>query len=212
LQAAENTAQSPKSSVTTATPVSAEDVLRAQIYRLLAGFLSQSPTDTSIKTASKLSGDTGEFGLAISNFAKIAGRTDQAIADVEYHDLFIGVTRGELLPYGSYYQTGFLNEKPLANLRADMAEKNIERVVGLKEPEDHIASVLEIMAGLIEGSYNDPLPLSDQKKFFEKHVNSWVGIFFSDLEKAKKSVLYAPLGTIGRLFMKIEQDAFEMVR
>lgn len=212
LQVTENTTQLSETTTLSATPVSAEDALRAQIYRLLAGFLSQSPTQASLKVASQLSGDTSEFGSTISNFAKIAGRTDPATADTEFHDLFIGVTRGELLPYGSYYQTGFLNEKPLANLRADMAAQNIERVSGLNEPEDHIASVLEIMAGLIEGNYGDPLSLPEQKAFFNKHVDSWANHFFKDLEEAKKSVLYAPLGTVGRLFMNIEQGAFEMVQ
>lgn len=212
LQVTENAAQLSEASTMTATTVSAEDVLRAQIYRLLASFLSQSPTEISLKTASQLTGDTGEFGVAISNFAKIAGRTDHATAETEFHDLFVGVTRGELLPYGSYYQTGFLNEKPLANLRTYMAAQNIERVSDQKEPEDHIASVLEIMAGLIEGNYGGPLSLSEQKNFFNKHVDSWANHFFKDLEEAKKSVLYAPLGTVGRLFMKIEHGAFEMVQ
>ena len=162
LQVTESTAQLSEPSTGSTTPVSAEDTLRAEIYRLLAGFLSQSPTQTSLNTASGLTGDASEFGVAINNFAKIAGRSNPAAADTEFHDLFIGMTRGELLPYGSYYQTGFLNEKPLANLRRYMAAHNIERVSGLKEPEDHIASVLEIMAGLIEGNYGEPLSLSEQ--------------------------------------------------
>jgi len=187
-----------------------EDRLRVQIYRLLSNFLSRSPDKSSLEIAANLSGDDGEFGEAISNFAKIAAQATQTSSDTEFHDLFIGVTRGELLPYGSYYQTGFLNEKPLASLRAEMARTGIERIDELKEPEDHISSVLEMMAGLIEGTYGPPSSLAQQKKFFNKHVNSWASHFFIDLEGAKYSVLYAPLGTIGRLFMKIEQDAFEM--
>jgi len=212
LQPLENTDKSSGISVTGATGVSPEDRLRAQIYRLLAGFLSCSPDKASLEAAANLAGDESDFGIAASNFAKIAKQTTPEAADVEYHDLFIGVTRGELLPYGSYYQTGFLNEKPLAILRSDMAAKSIERVSDLKEPEDHIASVLEMMAGLIEGAYGTPLSLVEQKKFFDKHVNSWASHFFKDLEAAKSSVLYAPFGTMGRLFMKIEQDGFEMVR
>jgi TorA maturation chaperone TorD len=190
--------------------ISPEDKLRAQIYRLLAGYLSHSPEKSSLEAASVLKSDDGEFGEAIGNFAKIAARTTEDAADTEFHDLFVGVTRGELLPFGSYYQTGFLNEKPLAKLRADMAKLGIERVSEQKEPEDHIASVLEMIAGLIEGDYGQPLSLNEQKNFFDTHVNSWASHFFSDLEGAKKSVLYAPLGTIGRLFMNIERDAFEM--
>jgi TorA maturation chaperone TorD len=210
LQVAESTDISGLVNKTANHNVSPEDEMRAQIYRLLAGFLSRSPDRTSLDACSILEGDDGEFGKAISNFAKMAGHITQEAADTEFHDLFIGVTRGELLPFGSYYQTGFLNEKPLANLRADMAKLGIARVGGLKEPEDHIASVLEIMAGLIEGIYGVQLSLTEQRNFFETHVNSWASHFFKDLEGARYSVLYAPLGTIGGLFMTIEQSAFEM--
>ncbi len=210
MQVADTAKESGLSGSEFSIPMPPEDVLRAQIYRLLAGFLSLPPDNSRLKAASDLVGDDSEFGAAIGNFARIAGRIDVETADVEFHDLFIGVTRGELLPYGSYYQTGFLNEKPLANLRKEMARQGIERIGGLKDPEDHIASILEMMAGLIEGAYGDPVVPGKQKKFFEIHVNSWASHFFRDLEAAEYSVLYAPLGTIGRLFMKIEQDAFAM--
>lgn len=194
----------------TKTPLSPEDAQRAQVYRLIAGFLTNIPDKSRLDNAAGLVGDDSAFGQAINSFACLAGKTSVSAADTEFHDLFIGVTRGELLPFGSYYQTGFLNEKPLANLRADMARMNIERVDDQKEPEDHIAAVLEMMAGLIEGAYGEKASLAEQKAFFDRHVNSWASHFFKDLEEAKNSVLYVPLGTIGRLFMRIEQEAFEM--
>ena len=210
MQAAENMQNIDIMRMASVESVSPEDELRAQIYRLLAGFLSCAPDKHNLEAFAGLKGDEGEFGDAINNFAKMAGRASEDAADTEFHDLFIGVTRGELLPFGSYYLTGFLNEKPLAKLRADMTRLGIERINGLKEPEDHIASVMEMMAGLIDGAYGARLSLSEQKMFFDAHINSWAGQFFTDLEGAKYSVLYAPLGSIGRLFMKIEQSAFEM--
>ena len=210
MQAVGNTPNTDSIGAGLTLAVSAEDEMRTQIYRLLAGFLSCAPDKSTLAAFSSLKGDEGDFGEAVNNFAKMTGSVGEHAADSEFHDLFIGVTRGELLPFGSYYQTGFLNEKPLATLRADMAKLGVERIDALKEPEDHIASVLEIMAGLIDGAYGAPLSLAAQKSFFESHVNSWASHFFTDLEGAKYSVLYAPLGTIGRLFMKIEQSAFEM--
>ncbi len=210
VQTAENHKESEVAASPEAALLTTEDQMRAQIYRLLAVFLSSPPDNDSLQIAADLKGDEGEFGRAISNFSQVAQKLDTTTVETEFHDLFIGVTRGELLPFGSYYQTGFLNEKPLAILRADMAKAGIERVADLKEPEDHIASVLEMMAGLIEGAYGAPFSLDQQKTFFDNHINSWASHFFTDLEGAKYSVLYAPLGTIGRLFMKIEQDAFEM--
>ncbi len=210
MQILDNTGDVPSGQSAPSIVQTPEDVLRAQVYQLLAGFLSTPPSIEDLNIAASLVGDESEFGQVIGNFAKIAGKSDVATADTEYHDLFIGVTRGEILPYGSYYQTGFLNEKPLAKLRRDMDQLGIERVADLKEPEDHISSVLEIMAGLIEGAYGKPLSLAGQKRFFQEHIETWVPNFFSDLEAAKYSVLYAPLGTIGRLFMEIEKEAFEM--
>ena len=128
----------------------------------------------------------------------------------EYHTLFIGVGRGELLPYASYYLTGFLNEKPLAKLRNDMAERGVTRSADTSEPEDHAASVLEIMAGLIDGRFGAPATIEQQKEFFDAHVGSWMDVFFRDLAGASSSVLYAALAEVGAQFLEIETAAFRM--
>ena len=118
--------------------------------------------------------------------------------------------RGELLPYASYYLTGFLNEKPLARLRGHMGELGIERSPEVKEPEDHIATLCEMMSGLILGSFGTPLSVEDQHAFFNTHIATWATHFFKDLEAAEGSVFYAPIGKIGRAFMEIEIEAFRM--
>ncbi len=180
------------------------------MYRLLAHFLGRPPEVSELETAARMTGDDTELGQAIQAFAHIAGRTSHAVAVQEYHDLFIGVGRGELLPYGSYYLTGFLHEKPLARLRNDMERLSIERRETVKEPEDHIAALFEMMGGLIAGDFGEPAELSEQRAFFEAHVGSWASHFFKDLEAAKNSVLYVPVGSIGRIFMSIEEMAFTM--
>lgn len=187
-----------------------EDALRAQMYHFLAQFLAAPPDEALLKSVSRMEGDDTDMGKALQSFSKIAAKTDPAHTEQEYNDLFIGVARGELLPYGSYYLTGFLHEKPLSKLRNDMAQLRIARDDSHKEPEDHIAALMDMMAGLITGEFGDPAPLAGQKKFFEAHINSWASHFFADLEGAKSSVLYAALGTIGRSFMEIEATAFSM--
>lgn len=189
---------------------SEEDALRAHMYRLLGHFLSRPPSGDELKAAAGMSGDESDLGKAIQAFAHIASRTSQEQISQEYQDLFIGVGRGELLPYGSYYLTGFLHEKPLARLRNDMSRLGIERRETVKEPEDHIAALFEMMSGLITGSFGEVASLEDQKQFFEAHVGSWAKHFFKDLEGAKSSVLYAALGSVGRVFMEIEEVAFTM--
>lgn len=190
-----------------------EDELRAQLYHFLARFLASPPSREELGIAAGMQEDAPEesdLGEAFHTFSRLAARTDAETAEREYHDLFIGVGRGELLPYGSYYLTGFLHEKPLAKLRNDMQQLGIERSPEVSEPEDHIAALLDMMAGLITGEFGEPASLSEQKQFFDTHIASWAKHFFADLEGAKASVLYAALGTIGRHFMEIEETAFSM--
>lgn len=190
--------------------VATEDMLRAQIYRLLARFLSAPPSQSDLDAAAALQGDDSDLGRAISTFAHIAGRSRAADVAEEYQVLFIGLGRGELVPFGSYYLTGFLNEKPLAKLRQDMARLGIARDPDVRDPEDHIASLAEMMAGLIDGTFGEPLPLSEQKRFFDAHIGSWASYFFRDLQQAKSSVLYSALGSVGSIFLEIEEGAFAL--
>lgn len=190
--------------------IAEEDLLRADLYAMLAQFLARPPSQDLIDRAAALSGDDSDIGQGIAALARVATATKAKSAEREYNSLFIGLGRGELLPYASFYLTGFLNEKPLARLRTHMAQFGIERSTDVKEPEDHIATLCEIMAGLIRGTYGDPLSLEDQHAFFNTHVATWAGHFFTDLEGAEVSVFYAPVGKIGRAFMEIEIEAFRM--
>lgn len=190
--------------------VSPEDLLRADMYDFLSAFLARPPSGILLTQSAKLEGDDSEIGRGIAALARLADAVDPRDAHSEFNALFIGLGRGELLPHGSYYLTGFLNEKPLARLRADMARLSIEREENVYEPEDNIASVCEMMSGLIRGRFGAPATISEQKEFFEAHLAPWVELFFKDLESAETSVLYAPIGTIGRAFTSIEQNAFRM--
>jgi len=188
-----------------------EEQLRAQIYRLLARFLANPPNRSDLDAAAAMQGDDTDFGKAIAAFSKAASSADIDEVSEEYHDLFIGLTRGELLPFASYYLTGFLNEKPLAKLRSAMSAQGVEADPKVSEPEDHIAAVLDIMAGFILGDFGLPLSLDQQKEFYDEHIRSWAPHFFRDLESAKASRLYAKLAPVGRIFLEIEETAFSMV-
>lgn len=196
--------------VATVSTVSAEDLLRADMYDFLSAFLARPPSGILLTQATKLEGDESDIGQGIAALARLADAIDTRDVHREFNALFIGLGRGELLPHGSYYLTGFLNEKPLARLRADMARLGIEREANVYEPEDNIASVCEMMSGLIRGRFGDPASIKDQKEFFEAHLSPWAELFFKDLEGAESSVLFAPVGTIGRAFMTVELNAFRM--
>jgi TorA maturation chaperone TorD len=190
--------------------VSDEDAARAQCYTLLAHLLHAPPTPALLDIVRALKSDRSELGQALAALAAVAQQTSPEKAEREYAALFIGLARGELLPYASYYLTGFLQEKPLADLRGDMARLGITRRDDVPEPEDHIASLCEMMAGLIAGAFGEPASVAEQQKFFARHLASWAPRFFEDLQAAKAAVLYMPVGRIGRLFMTIEAEAFGM--
>ncbi len=187
-----------------------EDRLRADFYNFLGLILARPPDQMTLDQTAGLRGDKSEFGRSINILAKVATRTTCGSAVTEYNKLFIGLGRGELLPYASYYMTGFLNEKPLAVLREDLSRLGITRSETVFEPEDNIASLMEVMGALIVGRFSSPAGTDEQQAFFDRHIAPWAGHFFADLEGAKSSVLYAAVGKLGRLFMEIETEAFRM--
>ena len=215
--------------------IAEEDRLRADLYDFLAALLAAPPDLRLLRKCAGLTGDDSPLGRGIATLSKLAQVAVPSSVEREFNDLFIGLGRGELLPYASFYLTGFLNEKPLAVLRDDMRKNGITRAPNVYEPEDNIASLMEMMgaasiaradnvfepedniaslmemmAGLIEGRFGPPAPVARQREFFNRHIAPWAGHFFADLEGAKGSVFYAPVGAIGRAFMAIEKEAFRL--
>lgn len=190
--------------------ISNEDRARAQMYQLLAGLLGSPPSNDLLRGLATLQGDDTPIGTATRNLAALAQRTTPDAAEREFNNLFVGIGRGELLPYASYYLTGFLNEKPLATLRSDLMARGIKARDSVKEPEDHMGTLCEIMAGVIADEFPCDSGLPSQKAFFDAHLVKWAALFFSDLEEAQNSVFYAPVGSLGRAFMAVEADAFSI--
>src|SRR5215510_3779222 len=96
----------------TAEPLDEIEAGRAQEYALLAALLARAPDAGLLERLARLRGDPSPLGVAHAALAE-AAQTDAGKVQREYFDLFIGLGRGELLPYGSYYLTGFLHERPL---------------------------------------------------------------------------------------------------
>ncbi len=184
------------------------DMARAQEYALVSTLLARSPDAQFLGRLAGLRGDPSPLGLAHAALSQAAARADVERVGREYFDLFIGLGRGELLPYGSYYLAGFLHERPLARLRGDLKRLGIEQTAGQSEPEDHAAILCEIMAGLAAGTVDAP-PGTDLE-IFEKHMAPWIGRFFSDLERSQTADFYARVGALGRTFMEIETEAFAL--
>jgi TorA maturation chaperone TorD len=188
--------------------ISEIDSARAQEYSLLAALLGRAPNADLLNRLAELRGDATPLGLAHAEIAEAAANTTAEKVEREYFNLFIGLGRGELLPYGSYYLTGFLHERPLARLRQDLVELGVERAEGIAEPEDHVAILCEVMAGLINRKF--PAAADADHELFDRHMRAWVGRFFSELEQAEAADFYRRVGRVGRLFVEIEMEAFAL--
>ena len=188
--------------------IDAVDAARAQEYALLAMLLARPPDTAFLERIARLHGDETPLGAAHAALAEAAKGAGAEEVDREFFDLFVGVGRGELLPYGSYYLTGFLNERPLARLRDDLLTLGVERADGQSEPEDHAAILCEVMAGLAGGRF--AVPAEAQQRLFERHLAPWIGRFFADLERAEAGDFYRSVGAVGRVFTEIEMEAFTL--
>jgi TorA maturation chaperone TorD len=184
------------------------DLARAQEYALLAALLARAPDAAFLERLAALRGDPTPLGLAHVGLAEAASRAVAAKVEREFFDLFIGIGRGELMPYGSYYIAGFLHERPLARLREDLRRFGIERVEQQHESEDHAAILCEIMSGIAGGQFE--APAGTDRELFEKHLTPWLGRFFADLERAESAAFYRSVGTLGRTFLEIESEAFAL--
>jgi len=186
------------------------DAARAQEYALLATLLARAPDAQLMGRLARLRGDANPLGLAHAALGEVAANSSVEAVGREYFDLFVGVGRGELLPYASYYLTGFLYERPLARLRADLRRLGIELVGGRSEPEDNAAILCEIMAGLAGGAIE--APDDAEREIFEGHIAPWMDRFFTDLATSATAKLYARVGALGRTFLQIEAEAFKLPR
>lgn len=186
------------------------DVARAKEYALLAALLAAAPSKSLLDQLAGLNGDGTPLGQAHAALSKAASRANAGQVEREYFDLFVGLGRGELLPYASYYLTGFLNERPLSRLRADLAVLGIERAANSSEPEDHAAILCEVMAGIADGRLE--VSFEEQRALFEKHVSPWMERLFADMERAASAKFYRAVGTLGRQFIEIERQGFSFAK
>jgi TorA maturation chaperone TorD/DNA-binding transcriptional regulator YdaS (Cro superfamily) len=184
------------------------DQLRAAEYALLSLLLGKAPDADTLSRIAALKGDASDLGMAHIELAAAAAAADDHAVSKEFFDLFIGLGRGDLLPYASYYLTGFLHERPLARVREDLDALGIERAGASREPEDHIAILLEVMAGLARGDFE--ADFSQQARFFERHLKPWASRLFADLEMSRSANFYRAVGGVGRIFMELESEAFTL--
>ena len=186
-----------------------EDRYRAVAYSILAALLRRPPAQDALDVITGLADAVerkDEFAVAMSMLGLSARAATPAEIDDEFHALFIGVGRGELVPYGSWYLTGFLMEKPLGVLREDLAALGFARDDATCEPEDHAAALCEVMVLMI----NEGRSVDEQTRFFDRHIAAWLGRFLTDLGEAKSAVFYRSVARFGKAFFDFEKQYLAM--
>ena len=192
-----------------ASTVSEEQHARSGTYLLLGALLNSPCSEAVVNLLASI--ETSDSSGDALPWSKLKSEIIAANLDDlghEYHALFVGLGRGELLPYGSVYLTGFLQEKPLADLRTDLQDLGFETTDSTHEPEDHVGALCEVM-GIMAGSPNE-FSHETQKAFFSQHMGPWMTEFFDDLIKARESGVYRSVGEFGRAFIAIEKQYFAM--
>lgn len=179
---------------------------RVNAWSILGRLLAAPPDEQVLEMLSQADGDAlaGDNLLAVSwdMLAKAAAKASPAELEDEYQDLFIGVGRGELMPYASWYLTGFLMEQPLARLRDELGMLGFARREGVTEPEDHAAALCDVMAMICTG--DEAAPVEVQTGFFSRHIAPWMGRFFRDMQQAPSARFYRAVGQFGEQYLVLE--------
>lgn len=196
---------------TAAKPMEEGQHIRASSYALLAALLANSPAEELLGQLQGIDAEKDDQKNIINAWSmlKLAAERNnaEAIAD-DYHKLFIGIGRGELVPFASWYLTGFLMEKPLAHLRQRLRELGFEQQEGVHEPEDHVAALCEVMAQLI---IDDETDFETEKAFYTDFISNWMSRFYQDLQQSETSGFYRAVGELGEAFLDIENRYFSMM-
>jgi TorA maturation chaperone TorD len=192
-----------------------EETARAEVYGLLALLYYASPTPAimeSLRVAVTEAPTEGAFLEEPWRALVAAARaiTDDEVAS-EYAALFGGVGKPEVYLFGSHYLSGFLNEKPLARLRTDLAALGLDRDEAMPETEDHIAYLCEVMRYLIAGEDVAVANLARQSEFFATHLQPWSTALCDAIAAHPKARFYAGLAGFTRSFISVEVQGFDMM-
>ncbi len=192
-----------------------DELARAELYGLLARLWLAPPDAALLQQFQVAVTQAPEAGAQLeAPWQQLVGAlrsTTPEAAAAEHEALFHGIGKPEVFAYGSFYLTGFLNEKPLAALREDLARLGLARDAQALETEDHIAYLCEVMRYLIAGDDVAVCNLEQQRRFFRTHLQPWVEAFCDAVQAHPRAVTWAALAAFTRSVMQVEVQAFDML-
>jgi TorA maturation chaperone TorD len=193
----------------------AEELSRAELYGLLAQLWIAPPGSDLMQRLQGAATQPAEPGTVLEApwqalLGTMRATTAQAAAD-EYDALFQGVGKPEIFLYSSYYLSGFLNERPLVQLRHDLRDLDLTRDTARAETEDHVAFVFEVMRYLIAGDDAAVCNLERQRRFFRAHLQTWVDRLCDEVEVHPRASIWRAVAALTRSFMRVETQGFDML-
>lgn len=192
-------------------PDQGEETARADLYGLLATLFYAPPSQSLLDTIAGASSEgDGLLEQAWAALVLACKTAREETVRMEYDQLFIGVGKPEIMLFGSYYMAGFLMEKPLVELRNDLARLGLARADAMAESEDHIAALCEVMRYLIASDDVVNANLATQQAFFSAHMQPWVLQFCDTVAGNASAKFYKPVAALAKAFFEVEMQAFDM--
>jgi TorA maturation chaperone TorD len=192
-----------------------EETARAEVYGLLAQLYYASATPELLSAIRAAVTEAPAAGAFLEEpwreVVGLARSMDDAAVAAEYDSLFGGVGKPEVYLFGSHYLSGFLNDRPVARLRSDLAALGLERDGTVTETEDHIACLCEVMRYLIAGDDLAVANLTRQREFFATHLQPWVTNLCDTIARHPKARFYAALAGFTQAFIGVEIQGFDML-
>ena len=198
-----------------ASPDDSEELARAELYGLLSRLWHAPPDEAMLAqfrvavTQAPVPG--GYLEAPWGELVAAMRATSVAEAAAEHDALFHGVGKPEVFAYASFHLSGFLNEKPLALLRADLARLGLTRDEQSLETEDHIAYELEVMRWLIAGDDVATCNLEQQRRCFRAHLQTWVDKLCEAVLAQPRAHTWRAVALFTAAFMQVEAQAFDLL-
>jgi TorA maturation chaperone TorD len=193
-----------------------EETARAELYGLIAELFYAPPTPALLAqlrvAATEAPASGGFLEEPWRALVGVAREMDDGSIAQEHQALFGGVGKPEVYVYASHYLSGFLNEKPLAQLRNDLAALGLTRdAATMSETEDHVSYLMEVMRFLVAGDDVSVSNLTQQAQFFAAHVQTWVLDLCDALQANPRARFYAALSQLTRAFVSVETQGFDLL-
>lgn len=195
-----------------------EDLARADLYGLIARLFQEAPDQelldqivTSIPEGQETQAEDAPLAKVWQNLVEMAKANPAKAWHDEFDQNFISVGRPNIILNGSFYMAGYLNERPLVEIRRALDAFGLESAEEISETEDHISAVCEVMRYLIAGDDVEVSNLTNERAFFNDHIRPWYGELCDVIDDIPEMRLYHSVAALTREFLDIECQSFDMM-